>query len=79
MIELTTSRYSGPGRSGICVCGHTWEEHHLGVVLNEEYYKVTLEAYVPQECEFFGSNERGSLDAEGNPHCHSYRDRGEEN
>ncbi len=44
-------RYSGPNRSGICVCGHTWDTHHLGCVLNVDYAKATGEAYVPQECE----------------------------
>lgn len=67
-------RYSGPGRSGICVCGHKWEEHHLGVVLNPEYVNETGEAYIPQECEHFGFNEGGGLDAEGEEHCHRYRD-----
>ena len=69
-------RYSGPECSGICVCGCSWEEHHLGVILNEEYRAATGEAYLPQECEAFGFNETGGLDAEGNPHCDRYKDRG---
>jgi hypothetical protein len=32
------------------------------------------EGYVPQECEYFGVNEMGGLDADGQPHCSGYRD-----
>jgi hypothetical protein len=72
-------RYSGPHCSGICVCGHSWERHHLGVVMNEEFYAATGESYVPQECEFFGFNETGGLElANGKwvDHCQHYKDRG---
>ena len=69
-------RYSGPNCSGICVCRHPWDEHHLGVVLNQEYYEATKEGNVPQECEHYGFNEMGGLDAKGRPHCGNYRDRG---
>ena len=44
------------------------------MVANPEYFEQTREGYVPQECEFFGSNEMGGLDAAGNPHCGFYRD-----
>ena len=67
-------RYSGPKCSGICVCGHSWEEHHLGIVLRQEYVDETGEGYIPQECEYFGFNEMGGLDAEGNDHCSHYQD-----
>lgn len=69
--------YSGEGRSGICMCGHSWEDHHLGIVMNEKSLQVhngELEGYIPQECEFYGCNEEGGLDAEGNDHCSQYRD-----
>lgn len=56
-----TARYSGPNRSGVCVCGHSWEKHHLSCVMNREYAEATGESYVPQECEAFGFNERGGL------------------
>jgi hypothetical protein len=75
-IPNWTPRYSGPDRSGICVCGHSWKDHHLGCVLNPDYIKATGEAYIPGECEFYGWNETGGLDAEGNLHCGSYVDRG---
>ena len=69
-------RYSGPGRTGICVCGHSYQDHHLGVVLNSEFGAATGECYVPQECEAFGSNEMGGLDSLGQEHCQRYRDSG---
>lgn len=67
-------RYSGPNCSGICVCGHSWEDHHLGMVQNSDYFNDTGESYLPEECEFFGSNEDGGYDAEGKEHCWKYRD-----
>lgn len=33
-----------------------------------------VEAYIPQECEEFGFNEGGGLDADGKDHCFGYRD-----
>ena len=73
-------RYSGPNRTGICKCGHSWEDHHLGCVMNKEYGDATQEAYVPQECCAFGFNETGGLMYENGKwedHCHSYEDQGE--
>ncbi len=67
-------RYSGPKCSGICDCGHKWEDHHLNMVMNEDYVKETGEHYIPDECEFYGCNEEGGLDDKGNEHCFRYRD-----
>lgn len=67
-------RYSGPGRSGICKCGHGWQDHHLGMVLNPDYVDATGEIYIPQECEHYGFNETGGLDQDGRPHCDRYED-----
>lgn len=72
-----TPKYSGPNRSGICICGHSWERHHLGIVLQQAYLDATNEAYLPGECEAFGFNEAGGLqlvDGEWVDHCHVYRD-----
>lgn len=71
---IRTARYSGPNRSGICICGHHWEDHHLGVVMNELETTGGREAYIPQECEAYGFNETGGLDNEGKDHCFGYRD-----
>ena len=43
--------------------------------MNEDYLRDTGEAYFPQECEFYGFNETGGLDAEGKSHCHTYVDK----
>ena len=69
--------YSGPGRSGVCVCGHSWKDHHLGMVMRADAVETDggPEYYVPQECEHYGSNEDGGKDADGNPHCDGYRDK----
>lgn len=67
-------RYSGSNRSGICVCGHKWDRHHLGIVMKIEYIEETGEGYIPQECEAFGCNEMGGLDKDGNVHCFGYKD-----
>jgi hypothetical protein len=68
--------YSGPNRSGVCICGHKWDDHHLGVVIRPDAMETDgdVERFVPQECEYFGSDEMGGLDDEGNPHCSRYRD-----
>lgn len=77
-----TSKYSGPLNSGICVCGHSWEEHHLGLVMNRDYIMATGEGYIPQECEYYGCNEIGGMmwDKDGMlvEHCMGYVDRGRE-
>lgn len=67
-------QYSGPKRSGMCKCGHPWQEHHLGMVGNHQYWRDTGEIYVAQECEHFGANEMGGLDEAGNLHCDHYVD-----
>lgn len=73
-MTLRPALYSGPERSGICRCGHSWEDHHLGVVMRDHETDGGPEAYIPQECEFYGCNEMGGLDDEGKDHCHSYYD-----
>lgn len=75
-------KYSGPGRTGTCVCGHLWEAHHLGLVAQQAYIDETQEGYIPQECEYYGCNEMGGMmwDESGDnlvPHCSQYRDSGE--
>lgn len=59
---------------GTCLCGHSWEDHHLSFVMNPEALK-TMGAYFPDECLFFGCNEDGGLDEDGNHHCGFYVDR----
>ena len=72
-------KYSGPNRSGVCICGCPWDDHHLGCVMNEDYFKATGENYVPDECCAFGFNETGGQKyneetKEWEDHCSRYRD-----
>ena len=71
-------QYSGPDRSGICVCGHSWDRHHRMIVMNKEYIEETQEGYVLGECTFHGFNEAGGMMQDENdewvPHCSGYRD-----
>ena len=68
--------YSGPHRSGICTCGHSWEDHHLNMIMTEAQMMTDseLEGYVPGECEYYGANEMGGLGPDGEYHCGSYKD-----
>jgi len=73
---MRPARYSGPNRSGLCICGHSWKAHHLGIVMRESALHTDggPEGYIPQECEFYGCNEMGGLDRDGNEHCFGYID-----
>ena len=65
--------------SGVCRCGHSWEDHHNGCVMNSEYAKLCEDwgqpPYIPQECEYYGCNEDGGLDEKGEPHCGRFVDK----
>ena len=74
-------RYSGPGKTGICVCGCPWDAHHLCIVMQKEYVDQTGEAYIPDECCRYGFNEVGGMKynketEEWEDHCHGYKDSG---
>jgi hypothetical protein len=75
-IQTWTPRYSGPLCCGICVCTHHYSDHHLGIVMNQEYLDQTGESYIAQECEWYGCNQEGGLDDAGNLHCGHYVDAG---
>ena len=71
------ARYSGPNKSGICVCGHPWHEHHRGIVVRLGSILTAdgvREGYVLGECEHYGFNESGGLGPDGEPHCFGYKD-----
>jgi hypothetical protein len=71
--------------SGICKCGHSYEEHHLSFIMNAEYWEK-LRAIapdhppcVPGECCFYGSNEVGGKrynkeTGDWEDHCHRYEE-----
>lgn len=76
--------YSGPGKTGICKCGCSWEEHHLCIVASKAYRDATGEGYIPDECCAFGFNETGGMKynpetQEWEDHCSGYRDSGDLN
>lgn len=78
---MNEPRYSGPGKSGICVCGCRWQDHHLGCIMNHQYAEETGECYFPEECCKFGFNEMGGKQynretKEWEDHCHCYEDVG---
>jgi hypothetical protein len=58
---MSEPRYSGPNRSGVCVCGCSWELHHLSCVMRQEYFDETGEAHIPEECCAYGFNEVGGM------------------
>lgn len=66
--------------TGICKCGHSWEDHHLGMIMNKDYldalHKIDPKhpPYIAEECEYYGFNECGGLDRNGNHHCHRYEE-----
>ena len=71
--------YSGPGKSGICVCGHRWEQHHLFCVMKQERIEQTHEGYILGGCLAHGFNEVEGMmlvDGEWVEHCYEYRDCG---
>ena len=48
-----------------CQCGHERADHHVS------WFRGG--AVLVEECEFFGSNEMGGKDEEGNDHCNVFR------
>ena len=72
--------YSWQIVSGICICGCSYEDHHLNVIMNwPEDLPADHPPYVPEECERYGCNEFGGL-IEEEPdcwydHCHQYKDK----
>ena len=75
------AKYSGPGKIGICICGCSWENHHLMLVAQDLYIQETNEYYIPGECVAYGSNESGGMklneNGEWEDHCFGYRDKNE--
>ncbi len=56
---------SGPNRSGICVCGHGWQEHHLGIKVSViGYALIYVDGNPVQSCVCSARDGRGGLTAE---------------
>lgn len=54
-----------------CYCKHTWDEHHRGCVMNQEYfdYPLTIMGCVAQECEHNQVNSEYFLNKGEKKHC----------
>jgi hypothetical protein len=55
----------------MCRCGHTWEEHHHGVVMNKEYFDfpLTIMGCIAQECEHNQTNGKWYLNKGEKKYC----------
>lgn len=68
------SEYSMPN----CTCGHTWDDHHHGVVMNPKYqhHPLTYHGVMAQECEATQTNGQWHDDKiEGRCYCGHYEAR----
>ena len=61
--------------SGTCLCGHSWKEHHLSMVMRQEYIDATGEYEIPGACLKYGSHEYEGLGLDGELHCAGYVDK----
>lgn len=70
---MTTHKTTLYINSGTCVCGCSWEDHHLSIIMNQAAWKAieahmkahhpdkTYPMYVPGECDNFGFDEVGGM------------------
>ena len=81
MSEIDWSKYFPQYISGICKCGHDWDDHHLGAILNSDALDYLHKhhpdhpPYLAEECEYYGCNETGGKGPDGEEHCERYIDR----
>jgi len=54
-----------------CWCGHSWEEHHHGAVMNPQYfdYPLTIGGMIANECEHSQVNGSYFLRKGEKKHC----------
>jgi hypothetical protein len=43
---MSNQNYIPKIKTGVCKCGHMWDDHHLGVVMNSDALKVHKEQMV---------------------------------
>ena len=58
--------------SGICRCGHSWEDHHGNIIMNQDTISnlpIDHPSILPGECEANGFHEFNDN------HCHQYIDK----
>lgn len=56
----------------VCRCGHLWEEHHHGCVMNPKYdtYPLNITGLIAQECEHNQVNGEYFLNRGETKYCH---------
>lgn len=74
--------YSGPGKTGVCICGCPWDSHHLFLVMNKDYIETTGEGYIIGACCRYGFNEAEGMKYNEEldfweSHCSGYKDTGD--
>lgn len=78
---MTKPTYSGPGKTGMCVCGHRWDQHHLHIIMDCAIMDARKEGYIIGQCLAHGHNEAAGMmwndEDEMVDHCHEYRDTGD--
>src|SRR4029077_17957758 len=60
--------------SGLCLCGHSHEDHHGNLICSIDYVDDAGHYRVPGECEYYCCNEEAGLDECGEFHCGHYVD-----
>lgn len=64
--------------SGMCLCGHNVDRHHIFTVANQEAYAV-IGSRVPGGCLAYGHNEDEGIGPDGEDHCYDYVDKDDPN
>lgn len=76
------ARRLGYDFTGVCRCGHPFDDHHNSMMLSIEHLATMppdTKPFVAEECEHYGCNEDGGLGPDGGHHCHGYVDRNNPN
>lgn len=65
----------------MCVCGHSWKNHHLHIIMDCAIMDARKEGYIVGQCLAHGHNEAAGMmwndEDEMVDHCHAYRDTGD--
>jgi hypothetical protein len=67
-----------PAFTGVCRCGHAFDDHHNSMHLSAEHLATLPDgtrSYIAEECEHYGCNEEGGLGPDLRVHCLRYVDR----
>jgi hypothetical protein len=64
--------------SGLCRCGHTFEQHHTSAIVNQGVLASLPPGhppYIAEECCAYDFNEGSGMGPDGRDHCHRFIDR----